>query len=223
MARTLRACLETGFSSTLAVRLDDDDPALPAYRALDWPGFATVWTGQRVKMGGAMVEAFARWPDAGCYGPMSDDAVPMTARWDAELTETAGDWFIAFPDDLLKGAAQATHPHVGGAFLRAVGFWSLPGLVHLYTDAVWDWLGRLYGNLIYRPDVVIDHRHFSTGRAPMDATYERTFNGKPHTETDRACFTRWTQGYSRDPGIAAQIAASVAERSRSLPISEAPP
>lgn len=215
--------MDTGFSSALAVRLDDDDPALPQYRALDWPAFTTVWTGPRVKMGGAMVEAFARWPDADCYGPMGDDTVPLTARWDAELRDTAGDWFIAYPDDRLKGQSQATHPYVGGEFLRAIGFWSLPGLVHLYTDAVWDWLGRLYGNLIYRPDVVLDHRHFSNGRAPADATYARVFNGKPHTETDRECFTRWQQSYQPDTGIAAKIAACAGANSRPLPTSASRP
>lgn len=133
-----------------------------------------------------MREAFALYPDESRYTIMGDDEIPRTERWDSELSETAGPVGIAYPADLIWHGKRITQPVVGGDLLRAIGWWTLPGLTHLYVDTVFEHLGRALGCARYRPDIIVEHLHFSVGKSPYDETYRRVDSGK-----DRECFETW--------------------------------
>lgn len=207
LKRLLDACAATRSNAKIWVRLDKDDPTLFEYLKLDLP---TVHVGEQVKAAGAMEEAFRFYPDEQAYGLIGDDAIPKTFHWDRKLY--VNPWTITYPDDGIWGESYASHPFVGGDFVRAIGFYALPGLVHLYTDTVWDHLGRLYGNIIYKPQVRIEHLHWSVGKAPKDATYERVFNGKPHAKEDELCFLNWKAAYKIDSGLKQKIAGFVPQK-----------
>lgn len=173
------------------VRLDEDDPYLEDYLKLVIPDSWIVHIGPQVKMGGAMRETFKEFPNEPFYSFIGDDTIPRTEYWDKELIETAGDWLIAYPNDLLKGRKQATHPVIGGELLRAVGYWTLPCLTHLYTDTVWDYIGKMLDLLRYREDVILEHCHWSVGKAPKDEIYIRQFNGRNYHIEDLLCYEHW--------------------------------
>ena len=195
----IRSAMTTDAKCKFYIRLDDDDPTLPAYKErMDGLNI-----GPRVSVAEAMQECLRFHPDEECYALIGDDTVLRTRHWDQILSKAAGRWGIAYPDDGLKGESQATHPFIGGDFLRAIGFWALPGLTHLYTDTVWDFLGRKYDNLVYRPEVLIEHMHWSAGKCARDASYE-----KPSAAKDEACFSQWSGSYQIDPILSAKIAAS---------------
>jgi len=190
------------------VRLDEDDPALfDSLNALRWCGWqrGPIIVGPRTDVAGAMQEALRVFPDEDCYALIGDDTVMRTFHWDEKLREAAGRWRIAYPDDGLKGETQATHPFIGGDFLRAIGFWGLPGLSHLFTDTVWDFLGRQYGNLVYCPQVLVEHMHWSAGKSERDPTY-----AKPTAAEDQRCFSTWSDAYRLDRALAERVAASAA-------------
>jgi hypothetical protein len=205
LQRFLKAFVNTKASSKIYIRLDIDDPKLSEYQKLDL-GRSLVVTGHQVKAAGAMREVFREYPNEKFYGFVGDDSIPRTEKWDSELAKSAGEWGVSYPDDLLKRQSLATHPFVGGNFLRAIGFWALDGLTHLYTDTTWDFLGRLYGNLVYRPDVIVEHMHFSVGKANHDKTYSRIFNGRNYSLEDAECFEKWVRSYKKDPTIYKMVA-----------------
>lgn len=196
----IRSALSTQATCKFYIRLDDDDPCLAEYRK----NLSGLNIGPRVSVAQAQQECFGRYPDEDCYAFIGDDTILRTRHWDQKLKEVAGRWRIAFPDDGLNGAKQATHPFIGGDFLRAIGFWALPGLTHLYTDTVWDFLGRTYGNLVYCPEILVEHMHWSAGKCVRDAIY-----AKPTAAKDQQCFLRWSSEYQIDPGLRSSIAASV--------------
>jgi len=193
LQRLIDAYEKTHATVRIVLRLDDNDPRLDEYFKLMVPDSWVVHVGPQVKMGGAMRETYTEFPDEPFYSYIGDDSIPRTVYWDKELAKTAGDWLIAYPNDLLKGESQATHPVIGGELLRAVGYWTLPCLTHLYTDTVWDYLGKQLGLLRYRADVVIEHCHWSVGKAPRDEVYIREFKGKNYHIEDAACFNHWKQ------------------------------
>ena len=188
--------------SRMAVRLDEDDPKLGEYMDIQLPSNCFRVVGPRTGYGGAMREFFAAEPDHDCYGMMGDDSVPLTPRWDQTLRDAANRVNIAYPDDMINGETLATHCYCGGDFLRALGFWTLPDLTHLYTDTVLDYLGRLYGNLVYVPEVEIEHRHWSVGKAVHDETYVHHSAAK-----DAEAFGAWRSSYAFDPRLAVRLAA----------------
>ncbi len=210
-ARLMKSIDATREVAKVYVRIDNDDPLLDGYRALPMPFYAVRATGPRVDVAQAQQECLAAHPDEDCYAFIGDDTEIHTVGWDRKLRDAAGPWGISYPDDGLKSEAQATHPFIGGEFLRAIGFWALPGLSHLYTDTVWDFLGRHYGNLVYRPDVLVEHLHWSAGKSERDESYE-----KPTAARDQACFLNWSGQYRTDPALSAAIAAHATRTSGSF-------
>lgn len=199
----IRSAMATDATCKFYIRVDDDDPCLSAYRER----MDGLNVGPRVSVAEAMQEALRSHPDEDCYALIGDDTILHTRHWDKILNRAAGRWFISYPDDCLAGESQATHPFIGGDFLRAIGFWALPGLSHLYTDTTWDFLGRKYANLIYRPDVLVEHIHWSSGKCDRDTSY-----AKPTAAKDKACFMQWSGKYQIDPILCARIAASAEAR-----------
>lgn len=186
------------------IRLDEDDPRRSDYSfvrefALKH-GDVRIEIGPRADLAGIIQECLARYPDEDCYARIDDDVVAHTVGWDQTLHDAAGPWGISYPDDGVQGEKLATHPFIGGDLLRAFGFWALPGLSHLYTDTVWDFIGRQYGNLVYRHDVFLEHRHWCVGKSERDHTYD-----KPKAAQDRARFQQWISEFQIDPTLAAKI------------------
>lgn len=203
LRRLLDSAVATETQCRLYVRLDNDDPALDDYVGLITEGRLCGRVGPRIGFARSLQECLADHPKEDCYGFMGDDTCLHVRNWDRILRTAAGRWNVAYPDDGLKGESQATHPFIGGDFLRAIGFWGLPGLTHLFTDTVWDFLGRRYGNLVYRPDVVVEHLHWSASKCARDASY-----AKPTAAKDQACFLHWIASYQIDPILRGKIAAS---------------
>ena len=190
IARLAEAYTRTGAMCRVHVRLDQDDPALPAYLALELPEGWTVQLGPRIGCQPCFNEPMELWPEAEGYGILGDDALPLTDNWDRILAEAAGLDKIAYAADLLAGEAQVTYGIVGGDLARSIGFIALPGLIRLCSDTVLTLIGKRRGVLCYRPDVVIEHMHFSNGKAPFDETY-----AKPEGAADKALYDRWLEVY----------------------------
>lgn len=185
--RLIQAWHDTDSSSVLDLRLDNDDPFGSCYRDIEYPHFWHVRCGKRTKAAGAMNETFRLYPKAKSYGFIGDDGVPRTSKWDRKLSKAAGDWNVAYPSDLHKN--RCSHPVCGGELVRAVGWFALPGLNHLYIDTVWANIGLEIGRLIYLSDVIVEHMHPAAKKGVKDQTYmERTRGGN-----DIRVFEDWKQ------------------------------
>lgn len=195
LERFIGAYLDTGAGAKVYVRLDECDPHIEQNVKLSglMPRHWTLVVGKRVRMPGALNEAFERFPNELSYGIMGDDIVPRTELWDVRLNLAAGKWNIVYGDDLQNGESHATHPLMGGDLARAIGWLALPNLVHLYNDTVWMAIGTRLGVLKYCPAVVMEHMHFSNGKAPFDSIYKREVEGVDYASLDNEVFDNWEQ------------------------------
>jgi hypothetical protein len=187
VARFFQRYAETGADSPGRVLLDDDDPQLSLYQALvATPPNWDLVVAPRIGLGPMENRAFNEHPNEPWYGCIGDDAVPVTAGWDRLLIEAAGLDGLAYGADGISDEAHAGHCVMGGDFVRANGWLTLPGLMRLYGDNVRMLIARRRGVLRYCADVRIEHWHFSNRKAPMDETYR-----KPEAEADRLAYERW--------------------------------
>ena len=171
--------------------VDDDDPCLAEYRALAMPkGWALVIV-QRRGLAALYNNAFQARPEADWYGFLSDDVVPLTPGWERALIETAGLDGMAVP---AGGGTTGGCPHfvLGGNLVRSMGWLALPGLDRLYIDTAWAEIAKARGVYRDRQDILLEHRHFSNGKALFDATYRKRNKAK-----DKEIFTNWKhqEGY----------------------------
>lgn len=176
IARLLRAVAETAAANTMIhVIVDVDDPAADDYVMLPEAPYweLTIQSGHRGL--GAILNAYAvrEAHYASVVGFMGDDHLPRTNGWDRRILEALDDApGVAYGDDRIQGEALPTAAFISAPLIRALGHFSPPGLTHMYLDNFWMHLGRAT-QLVYLPDVVIEHLHPLAGTAPMDAGYER--------------------------------------------------
>lgn len=167
---TLDSIIAMGAATPGLVIVDGDTD--PAYRTLRLPQNWRLEIGLlNVGFCTRLNDALAKCPGEAWYGWLADDFIVATREWDLRLIAAAGRRNFAYPADgwmnhPLTGAFVA-----GGDLLRALGWWAPPGLWHMYADNAWQRIAAALGNLVYRPDVVIEHRHHLAGKAMDDATY----------------------------------------------------
>lgn len=188
IARLARVWQETGASTSLWLRLDDDDPRLSEYLVLALPEGWTREVGPRRPLGAIYNEAYQRAPERLWWGFIGDDVVPVTQGWDTALIEAAGDSRMAVPagGHDQKGTEGAPHFVLGGGLPRVTGWLCLPGLDRLYIDTVWQTYAERRGALVRCPEIVLEHHHFSNRKALRDQTYL-----KHHKAEDRALYESW--------------------------------
>jgi len=165
--------------------LDDDDPMLGGYLAIEYPDNWTVDVGSRSKLSEIYNRAYWSSPFSDWYGVFADDVTPETEGWDRKLVEAAGGDGMAYGDD---GIGEPTHFCLGGDLVREMGWLACPGLSRLYIDTIWRDIALSKNVLRYLPDVKITHRHPSVGLALMDATYR-----KPNKPADRIIYEQWKE------------------------------
>ena len=191
IARLLRAYIETGASTSVWLRIDDDDPVVKAYSAnhRNW----SVTIGRRKPISDIYAEAFDRFKNASFFGFLADDVVPKTDKWDTRLIEVASSDGMACPSGGHEDYSGAPHFVLGGDLVREVGWLALPGLDRLYIDTVWQNIAEFKGVLRHVPEVVLLHKHFSNGGALMDETYKKFKKSE-----DKAIYENWKQrGYTK--------------------------
>jgi hypothetical protein len=196
----------TGAADLLVV-VDDDDPTLPAYRALGVSARVHSSTGTRgivPVLNAAAVDVATSYPMVGFLG---DDHRPRTAGWDATLVADLAEMKtgIVYGDDLLRGETLPTAVAMTSNIVNTLGWMAPPALAHLFVDDAWRDLGTAIGRLRYLPDVVIEHCHPAIGKGQWDELY-RELNDDARYARDRDAY----QAY-RDSGQFAEDVAKLKE------------
>lgn len=177
----------------LMVYLSIDDERLAEYKEITYPNTWDIIYNEGLKLAEIWNWAYRNFPDEKFYGFIGDDCVPEPKTWNTTLEDAAGDWNIAYPNDGVHGQNLCTHPCVGGALLRALGWWALPGVKHSFVDTALMVIGQNTGRLKYVPEVLFDHQHpVKLGPRAIDKTYER---GQESYARDEATFNRWFRGH----------------------------
>ena len=141
IARLIEAMNQTcRADTTLVVGVDDDDPALPDYRASD----CELVVQQR--------RSLVRWlnllaiPRAETYrfiGHIGDDNVPRTEGWDVKVIESLerqGDIGFCYGDDLDPGrpaGSLSLTAFMTSEVIRRLRYMGPPRIQHMYVDPVW--------------------------------------------------------------------------------------
>jgi len=159
--------------ASLLLCIDNDDSCLQQYIQLNLPNGWHIRVDERTNCNEILNKVFNSHKNEPFYGIVSDDVVPESSGWNTRLEDVAGNDGLAYGDDGINGSKLATHPCFGGNIIRERGYIALPGLQRLYADNVWTTTAEEDGVLRYVEDVKLTHYHFSNGKAPKDATYEK--------------------------------------------------
>lgn len=179
----------------LISRIDNDDPAMLDYLAIDDVHFIV---GERIFFTSSVNELAQLADEEGFthIAILGDDVLPETVGWDEKMIAALGDELgVAYGSDGLEhlhGPDLPTHVVVPIEMYQKLGWIGLPTSRHLFLDNAWRELGKLT-NFIYLPDVKLSHLHRWNQAAPNDQTYEEA-NDKIKREHDRLAFETWRDG-----------------------------
>lgn len=167
------------------------------------PGWVAHFEPRWGSLQASMSHVFERFPNARSYGWLADDTVPRTPGWDALLEESAGrfgfahandDWHSHDPTnryEFERGDDMSAGLCWGGDLVRAVGWWALPGLRQAGIDTAWTAMLGPLGLTRYRHDVVVEHKHYRTGKRAEDAGDAWVRDGIDYVQADIDARDRW--------------------------------
>jgi hypothetical protein len=125
---------------------------------------------------------------------VGDDHLPhkTSPLWDERLAwSLKGRPGVAYGNDLFQRERLPTMALVDARVVRVLGYLCPRGMEHLWLDDFWKRLGEDLGNLVYLPDVIIEHLHPAAGKAPLDRGYlQKGLNPKVYA-ADRARYERF--------------------------------
>jgi len=186
--------LATSKMSRLKIYLDMDDPCLYEYLDLV-SGKVPCVIDQRKTITQIINEAQGFAPECfGWFSVTNDDFVYKTDAWDVKLVgeiQLHGGIGIAYGNDLLQGVNMPTTSVVSREIVQALGWLQMPRLTHLFGDNVWKAIGQAAGCLHYRPDVIIEHKHYFGHKAQQDDIYKNT-NSRAMYDKDGLAFHFWS-------------------------------
>jgi len=158
------------------------------------------WMNQVLQLGTELVLADDPAPDY--LGFIGDDNRFRTPGWDETITgllNFMGGGF-AYGDDLAQHATVPAHVFVSTPIVRALGYFGLPGLFHLYMDNAWKMLGERAACMYYEPKVIVEHLHPNFSNAEWDDSYRRT-NSDAVYDHDYAVFKEWVEGRKSEEDV----------------------
>lgn len=191
--RLLDAVAETATAQTdVMFAFDDDDRDVPdSITAID--GRASFVTGPRQSMCAWTNQVAAEHAaEYRALASLGDDHVPRTHGWDTLLLGAIGELGgtgIAYGNDLLAPDLP-TAAVVTSDIVTALGWMCVPGAGSYCPDNAWFDLGDGAGCLAHRMDVVIEHMHWTGGKADSDQTYSDA-GGFSLTHPDWATYQDW--------------------------------
>lgn len=187
-----------GLPRTVCVLVNEDDPKHMDYRHYADTRPLRTWQIISIPRGSRCSDAHRLitklWPHEPFYGLLCDDQWPVTPGWHEALVEAAGTHCISTPAGepsfpLLRNALV-----LGGDLVRAMGTLVPAPVKHNYEDNIWDQIAADFHLLQPCPEVIVEHRHWTRGDAPKDATYQR---GSADIDEDRKIFESWLRSADR--------------------------
>ncbi len=78
---------------------------------------------------------------------------------------------IIYGNDLLQGEKLPTAVFMSSNIINTLGFMVPPEMVHLYLDNFWLDLGNALNCITYKPEMIVEHMHYSNGKSQADSNY----------------------------------------------------
>ncbi len=134
----------------------------------------------------------------------NDDQVYIDKGWDTRLDTEIEKYpdgiFCMWFNDKWESENFCTFPILSRRWVETLGYLQFPFFEHFFADA-WLWmLAKAVGREHYIEDVVVEHRHWKTGKSEKDATYDMhaTSEDDSRHARDRAVIDKFERYFLAD-------------------------
>ena len=122
------------------------------------------------------------WPNLEGYKSvclLNDDHFIITKDWDKKVQEKIFGYNFVSTADNWRSPQKASGATVWSMELLETIGWPIypPGMIHLFIDDLWEYLGKMTGCWNIDHSVTIEHHHPLSGKSPVDQTFVDTYGG----------------------------------------------
>lgn len=194
MKETLKSMRETHTEPLDILLVVENDKHLSSYKKIEGVKFLVSERDPKIKGAAPLWNmAFNLFPNYDYYVLVADDNIFRTKGWDKRMREKIdkqNGWAVVHVNDLHKRGSLLSFFMTSGKLIKAVGFISIPGLIHLKVDVLWQKIGGSIGKIFYLDDVIIEHVHPAFGKAEWDDLY-RSINSDEVIYNDNDVYDKW--------------------------------
>jgi len=188
--RLAKALLDTATSVDLFVGIDEDDSHVDAYADLSRQYKFKLRIGPRKRFGPMLNELGMPFVENYKYmGWCGDDHLPITKGWDEIYRQELDkiDTGVVYGNDLVQGKSIATQLAFTSNIAKELGYIVPDDFIHLFIDNYFMVMAESIGKLVYLPEVIVQHLHYSAGSSQEDQTYKEA-NSPANWSNDRQRF-----------------------------------
>lgn len=102
---------------------------------------------------------------------IEDDCRFVTEGWESSFINKLneiGEYGIVWGNDLVNRDYIVGIPFMDSKIVDVLGYMTPPEIKYLWPDHFWKKLGEDLGTLWYFSDIIVEHRHYSTGKREKD-------------------------------------------------------
>lgn len=183
----------TDGNADLIFGIDDDDTTI-------YPEGLNYSKNPRARFSGTLNNVTAKNPGYFAYFAAGDDHLIETPGFDSIIVDhlDAMRTGFVYGADGLMNEFLPTAGAMTGNVIEALGYMSLPELIHLYVDNWWKDLFTEVDRLTYLPDLKISHLHPSGGFTEWDEQYKEVNNPEMYTHDSEAYETYKVTRFASD-------------------------
>lgn len=164
--------------------IDADDPCKEEYAQIS---DVRLFVGRKQRTVGEAWNYLANRCEGNYLMMGNDDLVFETPGWDSILRAKTAEYqdgiYVAwFDDGTGKAKQRCAFPIVSRRWYETLGSFTPECFNFLWHDTWVTDVGRRLNRLLHIPEVLVEHRHFSVGKALKDDTYQRHREGKEARE-----------------------------------------
>lgn len=166
-----------GFSDVI-VRIDNDDKTYEEIKN-EYPEFIYVY-GERKPFLDILNDLAIEYSTQYKYiGFMEDDCNFNTPKWETRFIQKLDEFGlgIVWADDKVNGDSLVGLPFLTSNIVQKLGFLCPSEIKYLWADHFWKAMSIYIGKSHYFNDIVIEHRHYSTGKRQKDVISETVDKG----------------------------------------------
>jgi hypothetical protein len=104
---------------------------------------------------------------------MEDDVIIRTPNWETRIInkiKELGKNAIVWCNDLINGEKAVSLAFMNSYIVCKLGHMCIPGLKTMAADVYWKDLGNKLNSLYYFDDIILEHKHYITGKRRYDNT-----------------------------------------------------
>lgn len=140
----------------------------------------------------------------------SDDMVPIVHGYDDIIRSKMNTYYpdtdgVLWFNDGLQGNGLNTLPIMGRKYYQRFGYIYNPIYKTAWCDNEFTEISKILGRQTYFPEVIIEHRHFINGKAPIDSTYIKNDNGADEDTEIYKSRRRMNYGFGGSNGLAISL------------------